>query len=713
MYLKFFGLQAKPFHTTPDPDFLYLSPGHKQALGSIIYGVREKKGIIAVTGQVGLGKTTILRSFLAQVDPVKQRVIYLLNPNLSFTGLLQTLLRELGYEPLKGDEADVVKQLHFVLIEEYRKGNTVVLMIDEAQNMPVATLEHLRVLYNLETPKDKLIQIVLLGQPELDRVLDRHELRQVRQRIAVKAMIPPLSKQESYHYIQHRLDKAGGKGKKFFTNAALVRIVREAKGIPRRLNILCDNALVTAFGYKKVPVTSSMAKEVISDLAGQPSRSLWKWAPLAAGALILVLALVSFMPLIHSQFSNTSPLLEIGQLFEGEDNQNQDLLNVEEEINPSNQGGLSFVERAQTWLTESVPEVLEQLRELAVSVSDSNATRPDLTASIDPNNQEEDVAFAKKPLGDMMKDSAPVVSEESKELAASETATHIIPPYQKEARGLSGQGEGIVTDGAPRIPVEGTLLAQDESEARSEDPTETNAVQPNPENLKNHSVQTPTNLAEGPASPPKQDILPPVTAAQKLVTLPESPSKKPDVVASSLPVTKIMKEGDTLAELMQEVYGSASPSTLRWVLDHNRHIVNVRKIYPGQEIMFPPLNNVKSQKRPVHGARASVSHKGEKLSSSKKILTRSSTQTKPNQAKNGAKRGPPYAVAIVREGDTLEELAKVVYGSSHPLYIQRVLDYNPQILNPKKIFPGQNIAFPRIDKAEKEGTKERSHPQSN
>ena len=166
--------------------------------------------------------------------------------------------------------------------------------------------------------------------------------------------------------------------------------------------------------------------------------------------------------------------------------------------------------------------------------------------------------------------------------------------------------------------------------------------------------------------------------------------------ASSLPVTKIMKEGDTLSGLMQEVYGSASPSTLRFVLDHNPNIVNVRKIYPGEEIWFPPLNNGKSQKRPADGARASVSQKGQKLSSSKKLFTRSSTQTKPNQEKNGAKRGPPYAVAIVREGDTLEALAKVVYGSSHPLYIQRVLDYNPQILNPKKIFPGQNIAFPRM-----------------
>ncbi|MCA9422102.1 MAG: AAA family ATPase, partial [Nitrospira sp.] len=165
MYFKFFGLQTKPFQITPDPEFLYLSPGHKQALGSLIYGVKERKGFIAVTGQVGLGKTTILRSFLTQMDQANQQTIYLLNPNLTFTHLLKTLLRELGHNPIEGDDPEVLEQLHMVLIEHYRIGKTVVLLIDEAQNMPLATLEQLRILSNLETPKDKLIQIVLLGQP--------------------------------------------------------------------------------------------------------------------------------------------------------------------------------------------------------------------------------------------------------------------------------------------------------------------------------------------------------------------------------------------------------------------------------------------------------------------------------------------------------------------------------------------------------------------
>jgi general secretion pathway protein A len=294
MYLTFYGLHKNPFHTTPDPDFLYLSPSHKQALGSIIYGIQEKKGFVAVTGEVGLGKTTVLRSYLSHVDNGHNELIYLLNPNLSFIDLLKTVLGELKQDHIGGDEPQLVSQLHQILIEQYRKGRPVLLIIDEAQNIPVATLESLRMLSNLETSKDKLIQIVLVGQPELADLLNRHELRQLNQRIAVRATIVPLAKNESYAYIRHRLAKAGSKGKKLFTNRALSLIVREAKGNPRRLNILCDNAFVTGLGYRKRPVTAGIAKEVIADLNGSTSRISWKWVH-AAGSLLLIVVLAGLL----------------------------------------------------------------------------------------------------------------------------------------------------------------------------------------------------------------------------------------------------------------------------------------------------------------------------------------------------------------------------------------------------------------------------------
>jgi general secretion pathway protein A len=283
MYLPFYKFQHPPFHTTPDPEFLYLSPSHKEALGSIIYGIQERKGFIAVTGEVGLGKTTILRSYLSQFDDAQNKIVYLFNPHLSFKELLKAILRELNQEVVGADELELVSRLHGVLVDQYRQGKTVIVLIDEAQNMPVATLESLRMLSNLETTKDKLIQIVMVGQPELDELLEQYDLRQLNQRIAVRATIVPLSKRESYEYIRHRLARAGSRRTKVFTNRALGRIVREAKGNPRRINILCDNALVTGLGYRRKPVTARIVKEVIADLDGTTHKISWKWASVSAG----------------------------------------------------------------------------------------------------------------------------------------------------------------------------------------------------------------------------------------------------------------------------------------------------------------------------------------------------------------------------------------------------------------------------------------------
>ena len=168
MYLNFFGFRKEPFHITPDPEFLYLSPSHKQALGSIIYGIKQRKGFIAIVGEVGVGKTTILRAYLEKTRPQKGKTIYIFHSNVSFPLLLKTILQGLGLTPVSETPSEMLKQLHEALIEEYRSGGTVVLLIDEAQNMPIRTLENLRMLSNLESSTDKLIQTVLIGQPELE-----------------------------------------------------------------------------------------------------------------------------------------------------------------------------------------------------------------------------------------------------------------------------------------------------------------------------------------------------------------------------------------------------------------------------------------------------------------------------------------------------------------------------------------------------------------
>ena len=289
MYSKFYGLTKEPFHITPDPEFLFLSPSHKQALGSIIYGVTERKGFIVITGEVGVGKTTILRSYLERVDNPKVKIIYIFNANVTFKNLLRTISKELGLDVKTDDMVEMLNDLYRELTEEYRQGNTVLLIVDEAQNMPIETLENLRMLSNLETSKDKLLQIVLIGQTEFEKMLNLYELRQLSQRIAIRFTIIPFTKEESFDYIRHRLAKVAIGDTAVFNKGALKRIVREAKGIPRNLNILCDNALITGFGYKIKPVNTKIVKEVIVDFKGKAKPSLLKWV-LAPAALIIFVA---------------------------------------------------------------------------------------------------------------------------------------------------------------------------------------------------------------------------------------------------------------------------------------------------------------------------------------------------------------------------------------------------------------------------------------
>jgi general secretion pathway protein A len=307
MYENFYRLKKAPFHITPDPEFLYLGSTHKEALASIVYGVEKRKGFIVIVGEVGLGKTTILRSYLERVDKQHLKIIYVFNPNVSFGALLDTIFQELGLAPVQGDVSAKVTRLHELLVEEYRQGRNVVLVVDEAQNTPVETLENLRMLSNLETSTDKLIQIVLVGPPELEALLDRHELRQLKQRIAVRSTLAPLSAAESLAYIRFRLEKAGAESTDIFTGGALRRIVRQAKGIPRILNILCDNALITGLGYEKKPVTAAIAREVIADLGGRRVSHLWKWEVAALAALLVVGGLFFMAPLIYQTTSGPEP----------------------------------------------------------------------------------------------------------------------------------------------------------------------------------------------------------------------------------------------------------------------------------------------------------------------------------------------------------------------------------------------------------------------
>jgi general secretion pathway protein A len=290
MYLNFFNLKKEPFQITPDPSFLYLSPGHKEALASIIYGVEKKKGFVLIVGAVGVGKTTILRAYLERAEKTSLKIIYLFNSNISYHNLLRFIFRELNVKPESDEVCEMVNQLHQALINEYKEGRNVLLLIDEAQNMPADTLENLRMLSNLETATEKLIQIVFSAQPEFEKTLGLEELKQLKQRIAVKAVIAPLNREEGLSYINHRLKKAADKESIIFTPRALREIVATAEGIPRVINVLCDNCLISAFGYGKKKVSLGVVREITRDFGiERPFYVRWRWN---LGIGILAMALV-------------------------------------------------------------------------------------------------------------------------------------------------------------------------------------------------------------------------------------------------------------------------------------------------------------------------------------------------------------------------------------------------------------------------------------
>ncbi len=247
MYQSFYGFKEMPFNITPDPKFLYLSPTHQEALQHLKFGVTERKGFIVLVGEVGCGKTTLCRRFLNELDPGRFDTALILNPRVTETQMLKAILTELGETKLGKNQHDLVAQMNQVLLERINRGRDIVLIIDEAQNLSFEVLEQVRLLSNLETDKQKLLQIVLMGQPELKDVLARDELRQLRQRILVHYELHPLSLSDMSHYIQHRLSLAGGTGRPAFTTWALRAIHKSSGGIPRIVNNLCDKALLSAY----------------------------------------------------------------------------------------------------------------------------------------------------------------------------------------------------------------------------------------------------------------------------------------------------------------------------------------------------------------------------------------------------------------------------------------------------------------------------------
>jgi general secretion pathway protein A len=266
MYCDFFGFSEKPFTITPNPHFVFLSSIHREAYARLLYGVDSHAGFIALTGEVGTGKTTMLRTLLSQLDPEKYASALVFNPCLSADQLLATVCREFGVSAEDPSRTGHLDSLNRFLIEQNSCGRTVVLVIDEAQNLEPDVLEQVRLISNLETERDKLIQIILAGQPELNYILQRHDLRQLNQRITVRCRLTSMTLDDTTSYINHRLSISGSRLPDIFSKGAIRRIYRFAHGIPRLINVACEQALVMAWTRESRSVSPAMAAEVIKEL---------------------------------------------------------------------------------------------------------------------------------------------------------------------------------------------------------------------------------------------------------------------------------------------------------------------------------------------------------------------------------------------------------------------------------------------------------------
>tara|TARA_B100001057_G_scaffold471813_1_gene534493 strand:+ start:234 stop:1181 length:948 start_codon:yes stop_codon:yes gene_type:complete len=292
MYEEYFGLNSKPFKITPDPRYLFMSDRHKEGLAHLLYGVTDSGGFIQLTGEVGTGKTTLIRALLEQL-PSKVEIALIMHTQISAKEFLVEICNELNIEREGDSILDIVNTLNIYLLKQHANGKKVILLVDEAQNLTPNVLEQLRLLTNLETEKDKLLQIILIGQPELRKVLAKNNLRQLAQRVTARYHLHPLSKPETFLYIEHRLRISGSQSEIFKKNAKR-EIYSYSSGIPRLINVICDRALLGGYGMGKRKIDKALVKQAKKEIQGEtilPKKNSW---PIICSVITVIVCILIF-----------------------------------------------------------------------------------------------------------------------------------------------------------------------------------------------------------------------------------------------------------------------------------------------------------------------------------------------------------------------------------------------------------------------------------
>ena len=305
MYNHFFGFKERPFKLVPNPDYLFLSKSHEEALAHLRYAVTDGEGFVEIIGEIGTGKTMLCRTFLESLDADTESA-YIFNPRMDAVDLLQAINDEFGIPKDLHSTKALIDALNAFLIEKKAVGKKVILLIDEAQNLGKDVLEQIRLLSNLETTKDKLLQIILVGQPELGELLDSYELRQLGQRISLSCRLQPLTYSETKEYIAHRIHVASQKSAAVFSKKAIHRIYKFSRGIPRLINMACDRSLLTAYGRHRLKVSGPIAKSAVQELtsSGEINRhflteNVKRLAAVSAFCVVFFIGLLFYFDILH------------------------------------------------------------------------------------------------------------------------------------------------------------------------------------------------------------------------------------------------------------------------------------------------------------------------------------------------------------------------------------------------------------------------------
>ncbi len=286
MYEQFYGLKRQPFEISPDPAFFCPTPRHNEALASVAHGIQRRKGFVMITGEVGTGKTLVAQCLFAFLKRSRIPFAYIFNTRLNASEFLHYVLTDLGIACKGKSKAELLIELNNLLVARYKENSTVVLVVDEAQLLEWEVLEEIRLLTNLETANHKLLQIVLIGQPELDVKMELPSLRQVKQRLAFRCRLEPLNERQTREYVCRRLSMAGGGQQTIFSPEALSAIYRYSAGIPRLVNTICENSLIAGYAMRRAQITAEIVDEVAADFQLNPNLATKKSGPIRTDGAI-------------------------------------------------------------------------------------------------------------------------------------------------------------------------------------------------------------------------------------------------------------------------------------------------------------------------------------------------------------------------------------------------------------------------------------------